>query len=340
MRTLPTMLFAALAFAATAQNTSISGTILSPTADSASVWRMRTEGRQQVQEILATGPIGKDGRFSLRFALDSARALVFSDGNEITHVYMLPGESLGLTLHTAYFDETLRFTGDGAARNNMLASLAVADEIGMLSNSLYAHAQQADPAAIGHRVDEHMKQMDGMLDDLSRSFPEMSGLLADRKKQNASMAEWSKRSILGELQFAALRRESVGKPLKDIAGVNLAGDTVRLSQFKGKTTVVDFWATWCGPCQMEMPSWAELEKQYGGQVNFVSISVWDDHTRWKARTAELGHKHSLFIDKEHLGQLDPYAINSIPRYMVIDKDLKIITIDAPRPSSPDLVKLF
>lgn len=323
-----------------AQNTTLHGTILAPKSDSVAVWYMRTEGKRQARTMLAEGPLDKKGHFSLRFDLDSARTLVFSDGNEVTSLYMLPKESLGLTLHTAYFDETIRYTGDGSARNNALASLAVAGEIDLLYNQLYAHERGADSAALSQRVDERLAEIDRMTDDLAAAYPEMAGLLSARKAENAATATWSKRAIRESVHFATLRRESKGQPLKDIAGVNVAGDTIRLSQFKGKTTVVDFWATWCGPCQMEMPSWAELEKQYGDQVNFVSISVWDDKEKWKARTAELGHKHSLFISKENLGQLVPYAVSSIPRYMVIDKDLKVVTIDAPRPSSPDLVKLF
>ncbi|MCC6655534.1 MAG: TlpA family protein disulfide reductase, partial [Flavobacteriales bacterium] len=98
--------------------------------------------------------------------------------------------------------------------------------------------------------------------------------------------------------------------------------------------------TWCGPCKAEMPAWEALQKEYGDRINFVSISVWDNEDKWKEMSKSLGHAHSMFIPKTDLGQLEPYMVNAIPRYMVLDKDLRIVTIDAPRPSSGELQKFF
>lgn len=326
---------------ALAQSTTISGTILAPTGDSASVWCMKPEGaRRAVQHLLARGPIDAQGHFTLRFDLDSARTITFGDGNEVTSLFMLPGESLSLSLHTAYFDESIRFTGDGAARNNALASLALADEIDQLEILYHAFRNEPDTAALARYIDERKLHMDSMLDDLIRVHPELTDKLTDRKAQNTRTAAWNKEYVPQSVAFTALRKEAVGKPMWDFKGVDLQGDTVHLSQFKGKTTVVDFWATWCGPCKAELPHWAELQKQYGDRINFVSVSIWDDAAKWKEMSAGLGHQHSLFIAKELQGQLDPYRITGIPRYMVIDKDLRIVTIDAPRPSSPELTKYF
>ena len=326
---------------AIAQSTTLSGTILAPTGDSVTVWCMKPEGgRRTVQHVLAKAPVDAQGRFTLRFDLDSARTLTFGDGSEVTDLFMLPGESLGLSLHTAYFDESLRFTGDGAERNGALATLALADEIDQLGLLHHAFSDGPDTAALARHIDERRLHMDAMLDDLVREHPELAGKLTARKAQNVRTAAWNKQYVPQSVAFSALRKEAVGKPAWDFKGVDLHGDTVHLSQFKGKTTVVDFWATWCGPCKAELPSWAELQKQYGDRINFVSVSIWDDAAKWKEMSAGLGHQHSLFIAKELQGQLDPYRITGIPRYMVIDKDLRIVTIDAPRPSSPELTKYF
>jgi len=279
----------------------------------------------------------REGRFSLEFDLDSARTLAFSDDNEATEVYMLPGEALALSLHTAYFDETLRFSGDGAGRNNALAALRIIDEMNWLG---VREQEGADTVVLYRRIDAFTKKMAAALEDLAREYPEMAGPLDQWKTTNAASAEKGKRRHRQAVAFAKLLADMVGKPLVDIEGKGLDGEPMRLSQFGGKTTVVSFWATWCGYCKAEAPYWAELQAQYGERINFVSVCVWDEEERWKAKAPELKQAHPMLVSREEQGQLAPYMVKGIPRYMVIGKDLNIVTIDAPRPSSQQLVKFF
>jgi len=66
----------------------------------------------------------------------------------------------------------------------------------------------------------------------------------------------------------------VGRPAPAFALKDLDGKEVNLSDFKGKVVILDFWATWCGPCVMEIPHFIELQKQYKDQgVAIVGISV-------------------------------------------------------------------
>ena len=126
---------------------------------------------------------------------------------------------------------------------------------------------------------------------------------------------------------------------------NFKGGTTSLDDLKGKYVYIDVWATWCGPCKREIPSLKKIEKQYHGKnIEFVSISVdvEKDHEAWK----------KMIVDKE-LGGIQLYAdrswdsnfitdfsIKGIPRFILIDPDGKIVTPNAPRPSSPKLVDLF
>lgn len=55
---------------------------------------------------------------------------------------------------------------------------------------------------------------------------------------------------------------------------NLDGKIVNLSEFKGKVVILDFWATWCGPCRMEIPAFIQLQKKYGKRgFTFVGVSL-------------------------------------------------------------------
>lgn len=329
--------YVAMTFTAIAQQTTLAGHIIAPTGDSVFVQRQVIVDQRTTMQQLAAARLDPVGRFTLRFDLDSARLLTFSDGNEITQLYLLPGESAALSLHTTYFDESLHYSGDGSGRNNALAALAIASEM----EQHMIHAQdRPDTLALDKQIDAFVQRMAKVMDDYAVVYPEMAGLLNDRKAADKKGGEQQKKRVRDGVRFKTLAAEMVGQPMADLIGRTADGKEMRLSQLKGRTTVLDFWATWCGPCKAEMLHWAELEKQYGHRINFVSISVWDDEEKWKAMTGELGHTHSMFIPKEGLEQLQPYMVNSIPRYMVVDKDQRIVTIDAPRPSSGELTKYF
>jgi peroxiredoxin len=69
-------------------------------------------------------------------------------------------------------------------------------------------------------------------------------------------------------------RGELGEQAFDFTLKNLEGKDVRLSDFKGKIVILDFWATWCGPCKMELPHFRELYKQYKDKgVAIVGVAL-------------------------------------------------------------------
>ncbi|MDR6783986.1 thiol-disulfide isomerase/thioredoxin [Pedobacter africanus] len=121
------------------------------------------------------------------------------------------------------------------------------------------------------------------------------------------------------------------------------GKTVTMADLKGKVILVDVWATWCGPCKAEIPHLKKLEEEMKGtDVQVVSISV--DEAKDKEKWLKM-------IKDENLGGLQLFAtgwgdiakyyqIKGIPRFMVFDRNGKIVTTDSPRPSNPELKKLL
>lgn len=133
-----------------------------------------------------------------------------------------------------------------------------------------------------------------------------------------------------------------GQPAPEIAYPNLQGDTVRLSDLKGKLVYVDVWATWCGPCMRETPHLKDLITKYEGKdVSFLQVSVDNSVAAWERVIKE---KDTGAIQlcaggwKKELAKA--YNIRYIPRFMLIDQEGMIIDVDAARPSSEAVYELI
>jgi thiol-disulfide isomerase/thioredoxin len=68
-------------------------------------------------------------------------------------------------------------------------------------------------------------------------------------------------------------------PKSDLSLKDMNGQRVRLRDLRGKPVVLNFWATWCGPCKAELPMLVEAAKEYGGHVVFVAASLDDEKTK-------------------------------------------------------------
>lgn len=80
------------------------------------------------------------------------------------------------------------------------------------------------------------------------------------------------------------RKLSVGALSPNFNCTDLSGKKVSLSDFKGKYVYIDIWATWCGPCQREIPHLQKLEEKYHGKdIYFVSISCDNNKKAWENR---------------------------------------------------------
>ena len=124
---------------------------------------------------------------------------------------------------------------------------------------------------------------------------------------------------------------------------NANGGTSSLSDFKGKLVYVDVWATWCRPCLAEIPALKVLhDKLKGKNIEFVSISIDEDKEAWRKAVKERELKGvQLIADKAFESQfIQDYGISQIPTFLIIDKDGKIVSPNAPRPSDPDIEKIL
>jgi len=113
----------------------------------------------------------------------------------------------------------------------------------------------------------------------------------------------------------------------DFTVYDIEGGEVRLSDFEGKPTVVNFWASWCGPCQMEMPDFQDKFLELGESVNFLMVNMTDGSRETletaSAFIAEQGYTFPVFYDTQ-VDAAMAYGVNSLPTTYFIDAEGRAI----------------
>ncbi len=107
--------------------------------------------------------------------------------------------------------------------------------------------------------------------------------------------------------------------LKDMNGVD-----VKLANFKGKVILLNFWATWCGPCRAEIPSLVELQQQYGKDLVVLGVSVDDPIEKLKPYATEMKMNYPVLVGNGRDDVQDAYGpLWGIPVSVFVDRDGKI-----------------
>lgn len=127
---------------------------------------------------------------------------------------------------------------------------------------------------------------------------------------------------------------AVGKDAPDFTFTDIEGNSYSLSDFKGKIVYIDVWATWCGPCRMEIPYLEKIEDELSGEnIQFISVSIDDDKGAWEKWMNEKETKGlQLYAPGWQSSICQDWFIHSIPRFLLIGADGKIIDNNADRPS--------
>ena len=158
-----------------------------------------------------------------------------------------------------------------------------------------------------------------------REIKKKQGL--DEKAVEARLATLREegRSMLVE----RLSREMLNQRLIDGQFVDLDGKAVKISDWKGKVVILDYWATWCGPCRKSFPSMQKLYEQYKGnpEVQFAIVNVWERVDDRDKHVREFLEKNSdltfpVFFDKDD-EVVSKYGVTGIPTKFYLGKDGRV-----------------
>ena len=145
------------------------------------------------------------------------------------------------------------------------------------------------------------------------------------------------KSLLGTKSAANIKKaidgnagNAIGAAATEFSGPNPEGKIITLKESLGKVTIIDFWASWCGPCRMENPNVVAIYNEFHDKgLNIIGVSLDKDETKWKEAIAKDGltwtHVSNLKFWDEPIAKL--YSVESIPATFILDENGIIVAKD-------------
>lgn len=159
---------------------------------------------------------------------------------------------------------------------------------------------------------------------------------SDAELVNTALDKLEKNSESGKKLVAAYRKKVIeekearermkeGKPAPNFSFQNVKGKKVALDEYKGKVLVLDFWASWCGPCRAEIPNMKKYYEEFKGKgVEFLSVSIDAKKDAWEKAMKEEGMAWPQgWVTDAGKSVMNTYQFGGIPFILVLDKDGRI-----------------
>ncbi len=196
----------------------------------------------------------------------------------------------------------------------------------------YQKAESANKAAIMPKIQSLGTSLAGIIAANNFLNPEIDGVYQNELKEKL-IAE-NKNHFFAKMFIQTINQKNIGTPgseAPDFELQTLSGKTVKLSSLKGKTVIIDFWATWCGPCIMSFPGMKRAIEKYkdNPDVVFAFVNTFERvaEDQWKDHV-------SKFIKNRGFEYLNPlldignqtamgYGVEGIPAKFCVDKEGKV-----------------
>jgi peroxiredoxin len=132
--------------------------------------------------------------------------------------------------------------------------------------------------------------------------------------------------LAGGAAFANSTTVHVGADAPDFALRSSAGPNLRLSEHRGEVVMINFWATWCGPCRQEMPKLDEIFARYQrAGFTLLGVNIDEDMVRAQRLADELGVSFPLLFDNEqNVSRL--YDVQAMPMTVLVDRSGRVRSV--------------
>lgn len=174
-----------------------------------------------------------------------------------------------------------------------------------------------------NKADRKMEQAqgtekDGLGAEKSSAETEKNGTGTEKPEAAADQGD-------GVIEFKPGMPIKEGVQAPDFTGELIDGTSITLSELQGKPVIINFWATWCGPCVKEMPAFERLKDDFGDKIGIIAVNCGDDAGTVKDFMEENGYTFPVVLDEEYsISML--YPTNSIPYTVVVDAEGKVTHI--------------
>lgn len=280
---------------------------------------------------VAQGHLDAAGRFRLRGWWGSVQGATLRIGNEQTALWLAPGDDLTVTVDARQFDETIRYAGRGARVNNFRAADFLADE------RRIRHYEQSLAGTAAHFKAWLAADYQHSLARLAAAFPHPSpaeyAYLGYQEGEHYFLMRQNM-----ERSWASDHITRAGMVAPALRATTMQGAPLNMAALRGKVVYVDFWASWCGFCHHETRFARKVQAALcdrEADVVFLNVSTDLSRDKWQCALEEeqLEGLNVWSPDSTKRSAWESYLLASLPRYVLIGRDGRVIEGNAPRPSS-------
>lgn len=305
------------------------------------------EGDRKLDSVF----LNEQGEFVLRRAAPHPRLLTLQAGNNTYHLILQNGDRL--TFRTDLMAEQKAYEISGSPLSEKIKRFAgkIAEKEQFEAELEAAFASQAteldDAALIDLRqqfMQKYRQYMQAYTDDVVRfanEHDDLAGFFAmstlDKELAEAELIAYADR-IAGRWddnvqvrqfveEMARLKRLAIGQQAPDFESLTPNNRQVKLSDFRGKYTLVDFWASWCVPCRQENPNIVSQYRAYKDKgFTVLGVSLDDNPGSWMRAIKDDGLEWTQVSDLQQWGSevVGLYRIQAIPTSYLLDPEGVII----------------